>query len=283
MALFSLLIAIFAERLKALPATWQIDNLLSMYHNTFIGKVIPSSHLFLLVVISLPAILVASLLWFIEGMFWGTLTLVTWVFIATICFSHTGIRQTFKHFIESAQRGDTQACFHLASELDCQTSVNAVSESELGHKVGEIAAWINYRNYGSIAIYLIFTGPVGAVLYSTARYYFDYYAKQGNSVPILTSILFIMDWLPSRIFAFGYLMSGHFSNGLAAWLPLVSRPTTAIKDIICQTATASEVLPEKSNAPICIQSTLALLTLTKRTFIFLVTLLCLLTIFGWVA
>lgn len=283
MALFSLLIAIFAERLKTLPINLQVDSLLAKYHQTFIGQGALSSNIFLIIAILLPSIIVASLLWFVEGMILGGLTLLVWVFVAISCFSHTKIRQTFKNFVESAQRGDVQACFHLSNELDCQTCNNAVSENELGHKVGEAVAWINYRNYGAIAIYLIVFGPIGAVLYSSVRYYYDLCAMQDTRSPLAASILFVFDWLPSRIFSFGYLMSGHFSQGFSTWLPLISRPTTNAKQIISETAVASEVLPEKSDAPVCIQSTLALLTLTKRTFIFLVTSLSMLTIFGWVA
>ncbi|MBM7073367.1 beta-lactamase regulator AmpE [Shewanella sp. 202IG2-18] len=283
MALFSLLIAIFAERLKALPTDWQINQLLSKYHQTFVGQSALSSNTFLVITVVLPSLLVGSLLWFVEGMLWGLVTLVVWVFVATACFSHTKIRQTFKHFIKSALKGDVQACYHLSNELDCKTCNDAISEDDLGHKVGESIAWINYRNYGAIAIYLIAFGPIGAVLYSTIRFYFDLSAKQDRSTPLASTLLFIMDWVPSRIFSFGYLMSGHFSKGFSTWLPIVSRPTSNAKRIISETAVSSEVLPEKSDAPICIQSTLALLTLTKRTFIFLVTLLSLFTIFGWVA
>ncbi len=283
MALFSLLIAILAERLKAFPVNWQIDTLLARYHQTFIGQSALSSDIFLVIAILLPSVIVASLLWFIEDVFWGALSLSVWVFVAIACFSHSKIRETFRHFIESALRGDIQACYHLSNQLDRQTCNDAISENELGQKVGKTVAWINYRNYGAIAIYLIAFGPTGAVLYSAARYYYDLNVKQVKSSPLAASILFVLDWIPSRMFAFGYLMSGHFAQGFTTWLPLVSRPTTEAKRIICETAEASEIFPEKSNAPICIQSTLALLTLTKRTFIFLVTLLSLLTIFGWVA
>ena len=281
MALFSLLIAIFAERLKAFPSNWQVDTLLEKYHHTFIGQSALSSNIFLIVSILMPSIIVASLLWFVEDIFWGLFTLLVWIFVATACFSHSKIRETFKHFIESALRGDLQACYHLSNQLDCQTCNDAVSEDELGHKVGETVAWINYRNYGAIAIYLIAFGPIGAVLYSSIRFYYDLSIKQEKHSPLAATFLFVFDWIPSRIFAFGYLMSGHFSQGFTTWLPLVSRPTTDAKRIICETAVASEILPEKSEAPICVQSTLALLTLSKRTFILLVTLLAFLTIFGW--
>ncbi len=282
MALFSLLIAIFAERMKFLPQNWQIAPLLSQFQKRFIGSHSLASPTYVLLALILPASFVAVLLWLAQGVLFGMVSLLVWVAIAIICLSHSAIRATFKHFIQAACRGDVQACYHLSTELE-GSCTKAVSENELGTKVGQSVAWINYRNYGAVAIYLIALGPVGAVFYSTLRFYSEESQRQSLTPPFVSKLCFLMDWLPSRLFSFGYLLSGHFSHGLSTWLPLISKPMSSARNIIVDTALASEILPEKSDAPICIQSTLALLTLAKRSFILLVTLLSLLTIFGWVS
>ncbi|MCL1077441.1 beta-lactamase regulator AmpE [Parashewanella spongiae] len=280
MALFSLLIAIFAERMKFLPQNWQIASLLSQFQQRFIGSHSLSSPVFTVVALTFPAASIAVLLWLAQGVLFGAVTLLLWVGISVICLSHFHLRSTFKHFMQAACRGDVQACYHLSTELE-GTCTKAVSESELGTTVGQSVAWINYRNYGAVAIYLIALGPVGAVFYSTLRFYSETAQKESIKPPFVSQLCFLLDWLPSRLFAFGYLLSGHFSHGLSTWLPLITKPATPARTIIVDTALASEVLPEKSTAPICIQSTIALLTLAKRSFILFVTLVSLLTIFGW--
>ncbi|RLV58633.1 beta-lactamase regulator AmpE [Parashewanella curva] len=283
MALFSLLIAIFVERMKWVSTSFQIDALLERFHRLFIGDNSLTSPLFLLLGLTLPTIVMAVLLWLAQGILWGGLSLLLWVLTASICFSHTELRQVFKQFMKAANHGDVQACFRFADQLDCHQKLDAGGESELGKKVGQSVAWLNYRHYGAVAIYLVLLGPVGIIFYSTIRFYADKAVKEQWELPILASIFFIVDLLPSRIFAFGYLLSGHFSSALSTWLSQVSNPTANARDIITKTALAAEILPEKSDEPVCIQSTLSLLTLTKRTFILLVTLLSLLTIFGWVS
>ncbi|WP_133408334.1 beta-lactamase regulator AmpE [Parashewanella tropica] len=282
MALFSLLIAIFVERMKWVSTSFQIDALLERFHRLFIGDNSLRSPLFLLLGLTLPTIVTAVLLWLVQGIFWGSFSLLLWVITASICFSHTELRNIFKQFMQAAINGDVQGCFRFADQLDCHQQLDATGENELGKKVGQSVAWLNYRHYGAIAIYLVLLGPIGIVFYSTIRFYADKARKEQRKLPILASLFFIVDWIPSRIFAFGYLLSGHFSSAFSTWLSRASNPATCARDIVTETALTAEVLPEKSDAPVCIQSTIALLALTKRTFVFLVTILSLLTIFGWV-
>ncbi|MDB2387361.1 regulatory signaling modulator protein AmpE, partial [Shewanella sp.] len=93
----------------------------------------------------------------------------------------------------------------------------------------------------------------------------------------------VMDWLPSRIFAFGYVLSGQFRQSISAWLQVTMNPSTSARDVITKVVIEAETLPEASSAPICVQSTIALLQLSKRNFILLITVLSLLTIFGVVS
>ena len=279
MALFALLVAIVVERLRLLPSSWQFDGLLLKYYQRLIQQEQPSLSTMTLAAVT-PAAIVYLLTWLVSGVFWGVLSVGVWVVIAVLCFSHNPQRQAFKQYIQAACRGDVQACFHYANELDPSQNLTTVSEKQLGTQVGQSVAWINYRYYGAIALYLIILGPVGAVLYCTVRFYSEQSRHANIELPLIDNLLFVLDWLPSRIFAFGYVLSGHFSKAISAWLSLVLDPKRSARDIITQVALAAETLPESSSAPVCLQSTIALLQLSKRNFILLITVLSLMTIFG---
>ncbi|MGL4712968.1 MAG: beta-lactamase regulator AmpE, partial [Shewanella sp.] len=259
MALFSLLVAILVERLKWLPSTWQCDRLLQSYQVTFFGDKASLTSAMIAIAIVLPALVVYGLSWFVAGMFWGILSLALWVFVAAICFNHMKKREIFKKYMQAACRSDVQACYHFAAELDCSECLDAVSEKDLGTKVGESVAWINYRYYGAVALFLIFLGPVGAVLYCTVRYYAEESARKSLNLPLVGTILAVLDWIPSRIFAFGYALSGQFSEGLTAWRQHALGFNTSARKVITATAVAAQPLTEVSDTPICVQSTLALL------------------------
>ncbi|MEZ9820930.1 beta-lactamase regulator AmpE [Shewanella sp. 10N.286.45.A1] len=283
MALFSLLIAIFVERMRLLPDAWQFDVLLAKYHQALFGDKQVRSTLMMALALLLPALSINIVSWFVSGMVWGAVSLVLWVAVAVLCFSHNQQRQAFKRYIQAACRGDSQACFNYAAELDSSKCLESVSEQELGEHVGQSVAWINYRYYGAIALYLIILGPVGAVLYCTVRFYSEDNRKRELSLPLVDTLLFILDWIPSRIFAFGYVLSGQFRQSVSSWVSLAFNPKAQARDIITQVAIEAETLPEASSAPVCVQSTIALLQLSKRNFILLITVLSLMTIFGVVS
>ncbi|WP_076416736.1 beta-lactamase regulator AmpE [Shewanella sp. UCD-KL12] len=280
MALFSLLIAIMVERLKLLPKTWQLESLLALYTKLFFGSKQLKSELMMAIALLLPMLAIQITTWAVQGMFWGGLSLLLWVGVSILCFSHQRQRIAFKRYMQAACRGDAQACYHFAEELDRNRSVDAVSEGDLGAKVGQSVAWINYRFYGAVALYLIFFGPAGAILYCTVRYYADESHQNSQELPIVDNVLMLLDWLPSRIFSFGYVLSGQFTQAFNCWRKLGFSLNTSARDIISQVAMAAEATPETSAKPICVQSTLAFLQLSKRNFILLLTTLSLLTIFG---
>ncbi|GIU23205.1 beta-lactamase regulator AmpE [Shewanella colwelliana] len=280
MALFSLLVAIIIERLKLLPQAWQLETLLAFYAKAFFGRKQLSNDLMMAIAILLPAIAVQVLAWFVAGLFWGLVSLLLWVVVAILCFSHLKQRQLFKQYIQAACRGDSQACYHFADSLDPYVSIDAVSERDLGAKVGQSVAWLNYRFYGAVALYLIFFGPAGAVLYCTVRYFSDDAKSREASLPLVDTALMLLDWLPSRLIAFGYVLSGHFSAAFSCWRKQAFQLKRPAREIISEVALAAETIESDSNAPICVQSTISLLQLSKRNFILLVTGLSLLTIFG---
>ncbi|QUN06155.1 beta-lactamase regulator AmpE [Shewanella yunxiaonensis] len=282
MALFSLLVAIIIERLKLLPGALQLDNGLHWYQkHLFAGNLLHSLPGMLLALL-LPAVSVAVLLWVVNGWFFGLPTLMVWVVFGMVCFSHQRQRAVFKRYMQAACRGDVEACYLYAGELDCTDCVDAVSEKELGARVGQMAAWINYRYYAAVALFLIVFGPVGVVFYCTVRFFAEERKRHDADWPLLPGLLYVLDWLPARLVALGFVFSGQFSSGFSRWRELAFDWRCKPRSIITGVAVAAEVMPEATLAPICVRSTIALLALSKRNFVLLLTILSLLTIFGWV-
>ncbi|MGI2261403.1 beta-lactamase regulator AmpE [Shewanella sp. GXUN23E] len=283
MALFSLLIAILVERLKVLPANLQFDHLLGLYHrNLFRDEQIKSAGMMALALL-LPALALYLLSWIVAGLFWGAFSLMLWVAVAVLCFTHKAQRDAFKRYVQAACRGDTQACYHYAGQLECSDCLDAVDPCELANRVGQSVAWTNYRYYGAVALYFILAGPIGAVLYCTVRYYSEEKLKRKLELPLVDELLFLLDWIPARLFAFGFVLCGEFSKSIEVWRKLVMQPGCSAREIIVQTAMAAEPQSCEQNDSISLQPTIAMLALSKRNFILLVCVLSLATIFGVVS
>ncbi|QDF65888.1 beta-lactamase regulator AmpE [Shewanella sp. SNU WT4] len=294
MALFSFLVAILVERFKVLPLSLQLDRLLNRYHLSLFGDKQVRNLGLLALALVLPSVTVALLLYAVQGMFWGALSLTLWVLVAILCFSHLDQRQIFKRYIQAACRGDIQACYHYAGQLDCSECLDAINSRDLGLKVGQSVAWINYRFYGAIALFFIFLGPVGAVFYCTVRFYDEQRRRRQLNLPLVAQLLFVLDWLPSRLFSFGFSLCGEFNRGFSVWRQLAINPKVSARQLVAETAMAAQVLAfneveddeqtteshHQDASCLELEPTLAMLALSKRNFILLVVVLSLLTIFG---
>ncbi|KFZ36192.1 regulatory protein [Shewanella mangrovi] len=280
MALFSLLIAVLIERLKFVPKLMQLDSMFAWYRAHFFTEDLLRSKSGIWLALLFPALSVLALQWVIHGWLFGLPSLLLWVVVAALCLTHQAVRDKFKQYMQAACRGDLEACYLHATELDFEECLSDVSAAELGARVGQLAAWLNYRYYGAVAFYLIILGPAGVMFYCTARYFC--HLKEASPLPVPANLMFALDWLPSRIVSLGYALSGHFASAFGRWRELVFTFDSQPKRIVAEVALAAEELPEQSGAPVCVRSTLALLALSKRNFMLILTTLAILTIFGLV-
>lgn len=278
MALFSLLIAVLIERLKLLPKLLQLDNMFAWYRAHFFTEELLRSKGGIWLALLFPAASVLVLQWLLHGRMFGLPSLLLWTVVAALCFSHQRVRHKFKKYMQAACRGDLEACYLHATDLDYDHCLDSISSEEMGARVGQLAAWLNYRYYGAVAFYLIILGPAGVLFYCTARYFNS--LNEEHPLPLPSNLMFALDWLPARFVALGYALSGHFGSAFSRWRELVFGIYTQPQKIIAEVALAAEVLPERGGAPICVRSTIALLALSKRNFILILTILAVLTIFG---
>ncbi|USD37189.1 MULTISPECIES: beta-lactamase regulator AmpE [Ferrimonas] len=281
MALFSLLVVLILERLKLIAPMLQFNVVFGAYQRAVFNDVQLRSWWRMALVLVLPAALVALLAYEVQGSAYGLWHLGLWLLVGVVLFGHSELRERFKEYLQAACRGDVQACFHTADRVDV-VPMEAVSEKELGQRMGQVAAWLNYRYYAAVALYFVLLGPAVATLYCTVRAYHDHFERAQLHRPLVKPLLALMDWLPARIVAFGFALTGHFSRALSVWMSLAFRPTVSARELITEVALVAEEIPLETAAPVCVQSTLSLLKLAKRNVTLLLIVVSLLTIFGFI-
>ncbi|SHH98316.1 beta-lactamase regulator AmpE [Ferrimonas marina] len=280
MALFSLLLVLLLERAKVLSPKLQFETLFERYRQASFDDDKLDQLPQMLLTLLLPAVLLHLLAGFLEGRLFGLLHLLLWIGTGLVLFAHQPLRDRFREYLNAACRGDTQSCYHHAQQLDETGDEAGASESEMGEHMGQLAAWINYRYYAAVALYFVALGPAAALFYSTVRAYHDHFCQQELKRPLVPTLMHLLDWLPARIVALGFALSGHFSRAMGQLLPRLLDPFAPARTLITEVALAAEDLPEHSDDPVSVQSTFALLQLAKRNLILLLVVVSLLTIFG---
>jgi AmpE protein len=93
-------------------------------------------------------------------------------------------------------------------------------------------------------------------------------------------LLDIVDWIPVRITALGFLLVGHFSRAFPTWLGYLPDPAVQAKTLLLDVSKqAEEIEPDEND---CTEEPCTLVRLAKRNVMFLLVIIALLTLSGWI-
>ena len=282
MALFSLLIALLLERTLTLGDQWQFESWFSKLSTKLRGTFEPTATLFTIVALTIPAALTYIVLQLAEGLLFGLVSLFVWIVVALISVGCLHYRTVYKKYLLSVCHQDIQASYHVAAALAELDLLDINDEAKLGAKVGRQLTWINYRFYCTTVLMMVIGGPVAVIFYASVRTMALLIARdQLPSNSLVNLVLFVLDWLPARVVALGYVMVGNFSHSISVWFSLVIKPNESAYELVSQVAMAAEQVSHQSdNQGVCMQSTCRLVHLAKRNLMLVVAIIALMTISG---
>ena len=272
MVLIYVLLALTAERLIDKPGYCHTD----FYYGRYMGWIQTKKWLGsetqtwqLLLICLIPAFI----LWlFLSSVQIGLVHFGVTLFVLFVSIGCAELRASFKCYLSAAERHDLQACDMYTRELGLP--------SYDARTFGQHLIWLNYQRYAAPVIIFVVLGLPGVVAYSMLRIV-NHYAQEHNFgyQHVLSKIILIVDWLPIRITAFGFLIVGHFSRALPVWLGLLFDKHTKAKDVLAQVAIAAEDVPVAQEEPA--QEAITLVRLAKRNIMFLLALIAVFTLTGF--
>lgn len=301
MTLLTMLIALIVERLAVRGSAWQLVTYLRPYlqrSRQVALPGLPQTYMMLLWWL-LPALLVSLLIYSVQ--FW-LLQLVLNTLVLLLCIGSWSYRQTYKQFLNAAQRDDQEAAF-----LAMQQIRTAQGAPELSY--GPQLIWLNFRYYAAVLFWYALLGAFGAVAYACLRQLSEPGVAAQNSVdetaepaaedspiaefvPTATvadeqwrrfadDLLHWADWLPVRLFGLGLALVGDFSRTSAVLLQHAGALQLSAPDLLAELSQAAEPVPEELlNTPDAAVSAVAL---AKRNVLFFLALIAVLTLSGWLS
>jgi len=268
MTLISLLLVLAIERVSTKSSWWQSDFYLQKYHAWLTDKQLitkEQGHLALFASLILPGVLLLLVQASISG-FW---LFVLSTLILVVCVGCPKQRACYKGYLQAANRGDLQACSLYADEM--------------GHKMdysfGQTLIWVNYQHYAAVVLWFVAFGAAGAVFYTLVRGFEVLLNEQQHPLAKqMQTLMSLLDWLPVRISALGFLVVGHFSKALPIWLSHLFDFNMPPRALLLQVAGAAEqVEPDETD---CTEEPCSLVRLAKRNLIFLLVVISALTLSG---
>jgi len=273
MTLISLLLVLLVERVTTKSKYWQAGFYADKYLQSIQSRdwFNSSSKSWILVLfIFVPVIIVYLVVQKFAG---GLLELVISTAILMVCVGCPTIRATYKCFLQAANRGDLQAC----SMYEDQISGDDNGTISFGLSL----VWQNYRHYTAVILWFAAFGAAGAILYVLVRELDSKLSSDNDQVGNqVKRLLNIVDWIPVRITALGFLLVGHFSRAFPTWLGYLPDPAVQAKTLLLDVSKkAEEIEPDEND---CTEEPCTLVRLAKRNVMFLLVIIALLTLSGWI-
>jgi AmpE protein len=203
----------------------------------------------------------------------GLLELVLSTAILMVCVGCPAVRATYKCFLQAANRGDLEACNLYADQIG--------EPDETIENFGRNLVWQNYLHYAAVILWFTALGASGALLYVLARETFKQLKTiQHPSATDARALLHVLDWIPVRITALGFLLVGHFSRAFPTWLSHLLNPQVPAKTLLLDVATQAEEV--ERDADNYAEEPCTLVRLAKRNVMFILVAIALLTLSGWI-
>ncbi|MFT7412717.1 MAG: AmpE protein [Paraglaciecola sp.] len=273
MTLISLLLVLLVERVITKSQYWQAGFYADKYLENIESRgwfSSSSKSWMLALVIFVPVVIVYLVVQAFSG---GLLELVISTAILMVCVGCPAIRATYKCFLQAADKGDIQAC----SMYEDQISGDDKESTSFGLNL----VWQNYRHYTAVILWFAACGAAGAILYILVREMGSKLSDDNEQVANqVKRLLNIVDWIPVRITALGFLLVGHFSRAFPIWLGYLPDPAVQAKTLLLDVSKkAEEIEPDEND---CTEEPCTLVRLAKRNMMFLLVIIALLTLSGWI-
>jgi membrane protein required for beta-lactamase induction len=247
-------------------------------------------YLGLLLVLAVPAlpVLVVSLALQRPEIYWDLAYLSFAVLIVFFCLGPRDLGSEVDEYCDARDRGDDEAADRVLIEM-------SESERPRGNDVDVVEHAIfvqsNNRIFG-VLFWFVALGPVGAWIFRVSdllrrRAVFEHMRGRQDNENVLIAIEAIyglLKWVPARLAMLGYALSGSFDDAMNAWrgeLPEKGQPIDQRNDeLIARVGKAAMTgyLDEPSNSSAAARNSMRIV---RRTVFIWVTVIAILTLFGW--
>ncbi|MFC3092722.1 beta-lactamase regulator AmpE [Alteromonas sediminis] len=276
MTILALLIALAIERVTVKLPQWQGQTYAKHYLDWVTEKAWlseDSTSVAWFVVAFLPALCCAVLMSLLPGL----LEFVVQTLILFVCLGCQAIRDTYKCFLQAANRGDVEACYLYSTQMG-----HCDSQTDKGATFGLRLVWLNYQHYAAVILFFVAFGAPGAIFYVLAREAFDYACNEESfSVTSASAVRHLADFIPVRLSAFGLLLVGNFAHAMPVWLQSLFAFSERPSKTLTRVASSAEVLPNPEQKDVDQATEPAMLVkLAKRNLLFLLVVVSILTVVG---
>ena len=228
----------------------------------------------IIVVLSIPILIIAVIQYLLSGF----LLEFPGVLVFAYSLGPACLSSDIEYYLDARRLGDEDEALHYAGALT-ERAASTAPDQQTSDVTRAILHVANERIFAVIFWFAIF-GPAGALLYRLTTHL----SKQDglNDSLAAVAILFqaVLTWVPARMLALGYALTGHFDGALQAYRnrPYESDLALDNYDVLVNTGMGALRDQEATDE---ISSIISARDLVMRSILIWIAVLALLTLGGW--
>ncbi|MEH6590116.1 MAG: regulatory signaling modulator protein AmpE [Halioglobus sp.] len=169
--------------------------------------------------IAIPVVLALLLFSMLEPLLFGLIWIVAAVVVLLYAFGRQDFPALAERYRNYCLNGDFEAAYLFASSelgltLHDQPDIDAV---QIHEEIERALLYAGYQRWFAVLFYFLALGPVGALAYRLAQL-----SSVGAESQLVVRVLFYADWIPARLLAAGFSLTGDFLHSRDALLEVVT-------------------------------------------------------------
>jgi AmpE protein len=166
-----------------------------------------SPWLALALLVLLPLLLLALLLWVLKSVAYGWLALPVHLLVVIYSLGRGDVLTALGPFRDAWRRGDSQAAYHVAER---DLNLDAEESGSLLLRVQGYLVWQAYQSFFAVIFWYALLGPIAALAYRLLALCAEH-ARQVELRERAVQLRHAFDWLPVRVLAASFALVGNFA------------------------------------------------------------------------
>jgi AmpE protein len=190
----------------------------------------------LLCSVALPAIGVGVVLSYLEPRLFGLLWIVFTVVILLYSFGRVNFSAVLERYRAYFNSGNFESAW-LDANSESVTEMDAIEEpspEDVQIHVQQFLIYEGYQGWFAILFFFLVFGPAGALAYRLLQLY-----SRFSEAELAQRLLFYLDWLPVRLVAATFSLTGDFLASRDKLLASFSDPSLSGSEVLVSTASAA--------------------------------------------
>lgn len=169
----------------------------------------------LLVVLFLPVLVIAGIQFLLSDLLFDLLYMMFGIIVFTYSLGPACLSSDIEYYLDARRLGDEDEALHYAGALT-ERAASTSPDQQTSDVTRAILYAANERIF-AVIFWFVIIGPAGAILYRLATSV----SKQDDINERIkpAAILFqgVLTWVPARMLALGYALTGHFEGAMQAY------------------------------------------------------------------